>query len=494
MMEMHSYLEGLPSKFNPNTGKILVTGASGYIGGRLVPELLSRGYKVRVMVRGNLTEYSALWPEAEIVVADSRDKNSLRIALSDIDTAYYLIHSMHLGLKEFAAADMLAANNFREAAEEVRIKRIVYLGGLGDIRGPLSNHLLSRAKVAEELQRGKVPVTILRAAVIVGSGSASYEIIQHLVRKLPVILIPRWSRNRCQPIAIRDVIKYLVGVLETPDTIGKSFDIGGKDILTYETMLKILAGLLRKRRIFIPLPFSYIRFYAYSASLLTPVPATITRCLMESLKNEVVCQNEAIKSLLPFTPLSYKEAIVRAMSREEQDRVYTRWSDAYPPAHELAIKLYELKGMPKYIASYSLITEKAAPSLFVSLCKIGGREGWFHSSWMWRLRGAIDRIFLGVGTARGRKSYSTLKVNDVIDFWRVEELKANKKLLLRSEMQLPGRAWLEFNIADLKNKRMLNITAYYDTSSIFGIIYWYIFLPFHRFIFLNLIREIERRS
>lgn len=488
------FFKDLPSVFQPNMGKILVTGASGYIGGRLVPELLARGYKVRVMVRGDPFEYGALWPNAEIAVADSCDRPGLKRALEGIDTAYYLIHSLHLGLKEFAVADMLAARAFKESAQGMHIKRIIYLGGLGDIRSSLSSHLLSRAKVAEELRSGKVPVTILRAAVIVGSGSASYEIIQHLVRNLPVIFIPKWSRNRCQPIAIRDVIKYLIGALETPQTQGRSFDIGGRDILTYEMMLKILAGLLQKRRIFIPIPFSYIRLYAYFASLLTPVPATITRCLMEGLKNEVICQDEAIKSLIPFTPLSYKEAIVKAMSREEQDMVYTRWSDAYPPAHELALKLYELIKKPKYTASYSLVTEKNASSLFSSICKIGGKEGWFHSNWLWRLRGAIDRVFLGVGTARGRKSYSSLKINDVIDFWRVEDLRKNKRLLLRSEMRLPGRAWLEFDIRAKDYTRILNISAYYDTARISGKLYWYMCLPFHRFIFHNLIKEIERRS
>lgn len=488
------FCHDLPSTPQPGIGRILVTGASGYIGGRLVPELLARGYKVRVMVRGRSPEYKARWPDVEIAVADALEIHDLEKALKEIDTAYYLLHSLHLGPKEFESADIKAAVNFRKASQAQQIKRIIYLGGLGDIRSPLSSHLRNRIEVAEELKCGKVPVTILRAAIIIGSGSASYEIIQHLVRKLPVVLIPHWAKNRCQPIAIRDVIKYLVGVLEIDETVGKNFDIGGKDILTYEKMLKILSALLRKKRIFIPFFFSNIRFYAYFASLLTPVPDLITQCLIEGLKNEVVCQDDAIKGLLPFEPLSYKEAIVRAMSREEQDRVYTRWSDAYPPAHELALKLHEVKDGPAYSARYSLITKKSASSIFSSICKIGGREGWFRNNWMWRLRGMLDRILLGVGTSRGRRSYSSLKINDVIDFWRIEDLKEDKRLLLRAEMKLPGRAWLEFNINEEGDKRVLLVIAYYDTHTILGKIYWYIFLPFHHIIFKKLIEGIERRA
>lgn len=493
-MKRDFFCNDLPTAFQSAIGKILVTGASGYIGGRLVPELLARGYKVRAMARSDFPEYRVLWPDAEIAIADALKKDTLKGALQGIDTAYYLIHSLRLGPRKFAAADIHAARNFRKAAEEARVKRIIYLGGLGDIRTPLSSHLRSRAEVAEELKRGKVPATILRAAIIVGSGSASYEIIKNLVKKLRVMVIPPWAKNNCQPIAIRDVIKYLVGVLETPGTAGRSFDIGGADVLTYETMLRDLGNLLRKKMVFIPAPFSNTRFYAYAASLLTPVPDSITACLMESLKNEVICQDESIRSLIPFDLLTYKEAIIRAMSREEQDKVYTRWSDASLHTDELVLKLYELKNGPSYTASYSLITKKPAESIFRSICKIGGKEGWFYYNWIWRLRGGIDRVLLGVGSARGRKNSLILKINDVVDFWRVEDLQYDRRLLLRAEMKLPGRAWLGFTIAQQEDKRELTVTAYYDTHTLFGRIYWYICLPFHQIIFYNLIREIEKRS
>ncbi|MEJ2111892.1 MAG: SDR family oxidoreductase, partial [Acidobacteriota bacterium] len=248
------------------------------------------------------------------------------------------------------------------------------------------------------------------------------------------------------------------------------------------------------KRFYFPVPVASISLYSYIAGLLTPVPVQICRCLLEGTRNEVICLNDKIKKFVPIETLGYKQAVLRALSREEQDRVYTRWSDAYPPAHELAIKLHEIKGRSLYTSYYSLLTQKPAGALFQSICRIGGKGGWFHSNWMWRLRGIMDRVLMGVGTSRGRKSASTLGKNDVIDFWRVEEYKANERLLLRAEMKLPGRAWLEFRIEREGDKNRLIVQAHYQTRTLFGKLYWYAFLPFHVFIFQDLIRMIERKS
>jgi uncharacterized protein YbjT (DUF2867 family) len=358
------FCHDLPTRPLRGAGKILVSGASGYIGGRLVPELLARNYQVRVMVRADPDACRVKWPDVELVEADALNPESLRKALDGVQTAYYLIHSLLLGPQGFEEADRRSAIHFRDAAAQSGVQRIIYLGGLGDRLTSKSRHLQARIQVADELKQGPVPVTILRAAIIIGSGSASYEIIHHLVSRMRVLSIPHWAKTRCQPIAIRDVIKYLVGVLETPQTSGMNLDIGGPEIVTYELMLKTFAEVIHKKILFPRAPISYLPIYAYLASLLTPVPAPITLSLMEGLKDEVVCRNDDIRRLIPFEPLGYREAVVRALTREEQDRVYTRWSDAYPPDCELAMKLPELPNGPTYSVTYSISSDKPRQPCF----------------------------------------------------------------------------------------------------------------------------------
>ncbi len=309
----------LPTAPRPEIGTVLVTGATGYVGGRLVPELLARGYRVRLMVRRESAAELRHWSSAEIAVADALDPTALIEALRGVHTAYYLIHSLHLGRDEFESADLRAAVNFRQAAEVNGLDRIIYLGGLGDVSTDLSAHLESRMRVAEELDRGKVSTTIIRAAMIIGSESISFEIAKHLVSRLPVLFVPSWARTECQPISILDVVKYLVGVLETPAAAGRTFDIGGSEIRSYEEILRTVARLMGKRRLFLPAPVSDVGVFAYVASLVSPVPAPIVRCLIEGCRNRVVCDNDDIQEMIPLQLVPFEDALLRALSRERQD-------------------------------------------------------------------------------------------------------------------------------------------------------------------------------
>ncbi len=489
------YCFDLPPKPRTDLGIVLVTGATGYIGGRLIRELLLRNYSVRVFVRAPVPDHDQLWPGVEVFIGDAKDFGSLDRAMKGVGVAFYLIHSLLLGRDSFESVEIKSAYNFRRAAEMNGLKRIIYLGGLGDVqkRKRLSKHLTSRLKVSEELAKGSVMVTTLRAAVVIGSGSASFEILKHLVKNSPVLLLPKWAYTNCQPISIRDIIKYLIGVMEINETKGKTYDIGGSTTLSYVDMLKIFSSILNKKNIYIKTFLSNYVFYGYIASLLTPVPAQIIMALFEGAKNEVVCIDNDIKKVLKFTPISYQEAIINALDREDQDKISTRWSDAYPPKHELAMKLHEIQ-TPEYISSYTLNTNKAADKLFKSICKVGGEDGWFNNNWMWRARGMIDSVLMGVGTSRGRKSQSCLKVNDVIGFWRVEDLEDNRRLLLRAEMKLPGKAWLEFKIKTKKDENTLSVTAYFKHKGLWGRLYWYIFVPFHAVLFKNLLKAIAKRS
>ncbi|MDB4303601.1 SDR family oxidoreductase, partial [Desulfosarcina sp.] len=458
-----------------------------------IPELLARNYRVRILVRNFSPEYLEIWPEVEIVIGDALNEESLLDALKDVHTAYYLIHSLILGHKKFEEVDLKAATNFRIAAEKRNIKRIIYLGGLGDVKTNLSKHLENRIKVAEKLSSGKIPVTILRAGMIIGSGSASFEILKNLVNNTPVFFIPKWARTRSQPISIRGVIKYLVGVMEMDETSGKNFDIGGPDILTYVDKLKVLSGLLGKKRYFIPGFNISPSVYAFFVSLLTQVASPITKVLVVGCKNEVVCQNNNIKKYLDIDLLSFEDALKRALSNEEMDLVSTRWSDAYPPAHNLALKLYELDRSPRYRNSNNILTNKEPSLIFKSFCMVGGKTGWFHNCWRFRTLGALNRLFMGDGAVRGRRSLTSLRINDVIDFWRVENIIENKLLLLRAEMKISGMMWLEFNIGESIGMNKFSANIYFEPKGKIGVIYWYISLPLLSIIFRKLLKRIERK-
>ncbi|MBI5397220.1 MAG: SDR family oxidoreductase, partial [Verrucomicrobia bacterium] len=439
-------------------------------------------------------EYQDRWPNAEIVGADALDCESLAKTMEGVHTAFYLMQSMFVRQEEDDPVQRQIAGNFRRAAETAGLQRIIFLDRLGEAQDDATPGPGNGTTVAQELAGGKVPTTVLRTAFVIGAGSATYELISHLVKNLRVIPIPRWAKKQCQPISVHDVIEYLVGVLENDATAGKVFDIGGSEVLTYEEMLKTQARLLGRKRYFPPFPISSIRGLAYRASLATPVTAPIILSLMQWAQADVVCKNNDIRSFVPFQPNSFEGALRKAMSREEQDDVHTRWSDEYPLASELPLKLDELRERPRYVCSYSLLTQKDRSSLFRSLCRIGGNEGWFNSNWMWRLRGACDRLLMGVGTARGRRSESELRLHDVIDFWRVEKLETDRILRLRAEMKVPGKAWLEFVLSGEKDGNRLTITAYFQPHGLAGTIYWYAFLPSHHFIFNDIIRQIEKRS
>ena len=486
--------DGLNTIPRKDLGIILVTGATGYVGGRLVTSLIDRGYKVRIMARVDGMAYERRWPLAEVITADALVPDQLEKALEGVDVAYYLIHSLLLGAKNYKEADKQAAINFREKAEKAGVRRIIYLGALAGISRKFETHQLSRYRVSEELQRSSIPVTVLRAAMIIGSGSVAYEIFKNLVNKSPVILIPKWAKSRSQPISIRNLINILIGVLETEETAGKSYAVGGSEVITYERMLKILSAILQKKRVFRNTRISNPRFYSFMLSMITPVPEALIRPLVEGSQEDIICgdQDPVFKSM--YQPIMFKQAVLRAMTREELDKVHTRWSDEFPPAYELAMKLTDLKKPPVFISSYSLRTAKQESSLFNSFCRIGGEEGWLHSNWMWKIRGWFDKLFLGVGIIRGRRSATDLRLHDVIDFWRVEDIQKDLRLLLRAEMKLPGMAWLEFRIEKVNGDNSLVVTAYYEPRGLRGRLYWYFFLPFHHVIFTNILKEIDLRS
>jgi len=467
---------------------VLVTGATGYIGSRLLPELLARGHRVRCLAREPRKLVAQGPTGVEVVEGDLLAPGTLPAALHGVEAAYYLIHSMGSGGASFAEKDRAAARNFAQAAAAAGVSRIVYLGGLGDGEG-LSEHLKSRQETGEILRQGSVPVTELRAAIIVGSGSASFEIIRDLARKLPFMICPRWVTSRCEPIFVGDVLAYLTGVLDEPGTAGRTFEIGGGDVHTYADLMRICAEVMGRRVRIVTVPFLTPRLSAYWLNLVTAVPMSIAYPLVEGLRNDVVCRDRSIRDRIPLPLVPYREAVARSLERERQAALPSRWTGASTDA---AAEPWAERA-PLLSDARVVATPLSSDEVFDRVRRLGGTTGWYYANALWALRGALDRMVGGVGMRRGRRHPSELRVGDAVDFWRVERLEEGRLLRLRAEMKLPGQARLTFAVAPRpEGGSVLTQTAEFHPEGIQGRAYWFALIPFHALIFRGMAERIAR--
>ncbi len=479
---------------------ILITGATGYVGGRLIPALLAAGYRVRAMGRNLAKMGCRPWAghqRVELVQGDVLDLESLNQAASGCRAAYYLVHSMIAQKEKFVEADRRAAHNMVAAATTAGLERIIYLGGLAEAKdGTLSKHLKSRIEVADILQNGAVPTTDLRTPMILGSGSASFEILRYLVERLPAMTTPRWVRSLNQPIAIRNVITYLTGCLEHEETIGQTYDIGGPEILTYRDLLDIYAEEAHlPKRLIIPVPVLTPTLSALWIHLISPVPKSIALPLTEGLTSDAVCTEDRIQSIIPQTLLSCREAIRFALDRIKQEQVDTCWMDAGDLLEPEWAHCgdAEWAGGTIMTCGYRASIKATVDEVWQPVSQIGGKTGWYSGNFLWRMRGIMDRLVGGVGLRRGRRHPTEIGVGDALDFWRVLEVEAPQRLLLVAEMKTPGEALLEFQITPKANDQVeLQMLSRFLPKGIFGILYWYVLYPFHQWIFYGMLKAIAK--
>ncbi|MFZ2445928.1 MAG: SDR family oxidoreductase [Syntrophobacteraceae bacterium] len=483
-------------------GPILVLGATGYVGGRLVPRLLEAGYRVRVMGRSAAKLESRPWacrPGLEVAQGDMLDPPSLERAVSGCRAAYYLVHPTGEHDSGFEETERRAAMNMAAASEGSSLDRIIYLGTLGEDRAkPSGDYAQSRCAVADILLSGPVPLTYLRAATILGSGSASFEIMRYLTDRQPVAFAPPWMQTPIQPISIRNVLFYLVGCLERDETVGETFDIGGPEVLTFRQLIEIYAEVARlKKRILISAPFISTRLSAVWIHLLTPVPAPVARPLVESLVHGAVCRDNRIRAILPQDLLDCRETVRRAIEKVEQQLVEGCWSDAGPlrPPEWTHCGDEDFAGGSIMKCGYKIRLHASPEEVWEPIVRIGGRNGWYYGESLWIIRGWLDKIFGGTSLRRGRRHPTTLYVGDALDFWRVLDVSAPNHLLLLSEMKMPGEAMLEFRITPVgKGQTELSQLSRFLPRGTLGLLYWYSLYGAHQWIFKGMLRTIARAT
>lgn len=471
---------------------VLLTGATGYVGGRLLSVLQDRGVRVRCLTRrpGALNDRSNR--TTEIVAGDVLERESLDTAFADIDTAYYFVHSMGAN-RDFEEQDRIAAANFAKAAASAGVRRIVYLGGLGNPDQKLSKHLRSRQETGDVLREHHTQVIEFRASIVIGSGSVSFEMIRSLVERLPVMICPRWVQVKAQPIAIEDLLSYLLAALDLPSGPSQVYEIGGPDQVSYGEIMQEYARQRGLSRWMIPVPLLTPYLSSLWLGLVTPLYARIGRKLVESLRNPTLISNNLAAKTFPVRPRSLRDAIARALVNEDREFAETSWSDALSSAG--ALRDWGGTRFGSRLVDSRTITVAVPPEqAFAPIRRIGGRTGWYYGNWLWSLRGFLDLIIGGVGVRRGRRDPEHVHVGDPLDFWRVEVYDRPHRLRLQAEMKLPGRAWLEFEVTPCEQGSIIRQTAIFDPLGLAGMVYWYGIYPLHQFVFAGMLRNLGRAA
>jgi uncharacterized protein YbjT (DUF2867 family) len=499
-MNANPVIEGLTARAGKGDqpALCLVTGANGYIGGRLVPELLAMGYRVRVLARNASRISQHAWAnQVEVVDGDAADRATLQKALAEVDVAYYLIHSLMLK-SNFEEDEINNAKLFAEVSKQNAVSRIIYLGGIVNDDHDLSPHMSARAGTGAMLRNSGIPTIELRAGVVIGSGSASFEMLRNLTERLPFMVTPKWLKNRIQPIAVRDVLRYLVGAASIPNSISGAFDIGGPDVFSYAEMMKRYARVAGLReRIIIPLPVLTPKLSSGWVGLVTPVPYTLARRLVESLKHEVIVRPSNINDLIPLPPsglTSFEKAVQLALVKIKDATVETRWSNAsVPGAPSDPLPTDPDWAGGSLYRDVRVVKKHIDPAeVWQRIESIGGDNGYSTATWAWQLRGFADRLVGGVGLRRGRRDPNHLIVGDAVDFWRVEELVQGQLLRLRAEMKMPGLAWLEFRLSvDAETgETVVTQIATYAPKGLWGHAYWWLVFPMHGLVFPSMAKTV----